>query len=347
LSRSRWIIVALSFAAMLTISGLIVWSAMTKHGRPPMVPLWAHSAAFAFVILEIVSRSVKIQWGAAALSIPLSFWAAVRTCLGGDFVASLTPSRSGAEPGRFLVLAETRMPTPSILMVLFLELLMELTTLAVIAAGLWLVFQGSGTVLGLLTTIILGYATFILGLGAAGVFFARRNSSGPPPAWVGSIGLNAGHWRRIQKSLRHLRGSVLALRSAKPKLLVAAFGASLIHILARLAILPAIVWSIDNAAELSSLVLWPLVLIYGGAIAPAPGGGGAVEFGFQKAFEGSLAPPVLAASLVWWRFYTMYLYIFLGAMAGGSTVMRALRSDRDSGSNNEPVMGSSGSEEEA
>ena len=116
-----------------------------------------------------------------------------------------------------------------------------------------------------------------------------------------------------------------ALKSAKVSWLLAAFGASLIHVLARLAILPAIVWSVDRLPQLSSLVMWPLVLIYGGSMAPAPGGGGAVEFGFHKALSGELAPSLLAASMIWWRFYTFYLYIILGALAGGSTVLRALR----------------------
>ena len=30
-------------------------------------------------------------------------------------------------------------------------------------------------------------------------------------------------------------------------------------------------------------------------------------------------------SLVWWRFYTFYVYVLLGALATGGTVMRALR----------------------
>jgi hypothetical protein len=78
-------------------------------------------------------------------------------------------------------------------------------------------------------------------------------------------------------------------------------------------------------------VMWPLVLMYGASVAPAPGGGGAIEFGFMKAFEGHLAPAVLATALIWWRFYTLYMYIFLGALAGGATVFRALRPDRGRG----------------
>ena len=34
---------------------------------------------------------------------------------------------------------------------------------------------------------------------------------------------------------------------------------------------------------------------------------------------------IFGASLVWWRFYTIYLYIVVGALVAGGTVMRALR----------------------
>ena len=34
---------------------------------------------------------------------------------------------------------------------------------------------------------------------------------------------------------------------------------------------------------------------------------------------------MFGASLVWWRFYTFYLYILLGGIVAGGTVVRALR----------------------
>jgi hypothetical protein len=327
MSRSRWIIAVLSFTAMLTISAWIVWSALSRHGRPPAVPLWAHATAFGLLAVEILSRTIKLKWGARALAIPLTFGASLRTCLGGDFASCLTPARTGAEPARFLVLAESGMPPPHILMVLFVELLMELTSLVFIAIGLWIAFHGSVAVLGFLTTIIIGYAGFVTAVGVAGVLLARSTDSRAAPRWVRFIGLDETRWSTVRRGLQHLRASIAGLRSANPRWLAAAFGASLVHILSRIAILPVIVWSVYRAAQLSSLVLWPVILIYGGSVAPAPGGGGAVEFGFQRAFEGTLSAPVLAASLVWWRFYTFYLYILFGALAGGTTVLRALRTD--------------------
>ena len=84
----------------------------------------------------------------------------------------------------------------------------------------------------------------------------------------------------------------------------------------------------DPTLPLSKLVLWPLVFLYGGAVAPAPGGGGAVEYGFKLAFTNVMSPAVLGGALVWWRFYTFYLYIMFGAIAAGGTVLKAMREGR-------------------
>ena len=107
-------------------------------------------------------------------------------------------------------------------------------------------------------------------------------------------------------------------------------------------VLPIIVGAFGAEADLTALVLWPLVLLYGGALIPAPAGGGAMEFGFGEALltvgallalgltgfgaimNDVLPPEILAASLIWWRFYSYYAYVLLGAFAAGRTVMRAL-----------------------
>lgn len=104
----------------------------------------------------------------------------------------------------------------------------------------------------------------------------------------------------------------------------------MVHVSLRLAVLPVVALAMDPSLPLSKLVLWPLVFLYGGAVAPAPGGGGAVEYAFKLAFTGVMSPAVLGGALVWWRFYTFYLYIILGAIAAGGTVLKAMR-DQPSG----------------
>jgi hypothetical protein len=321
----RWALVVASFAATLGISGYILWSGWAKSGAPPAIPLAAHALALAAVLAEILTRTIKLKWSGAALRIPLTFWTALRVCLGGDFGASITPSRTGAEPARFLVLAEAGVPTAGSILILFTELFLEMTSLCLLCVILAVAFQGSGTVVSLMTAMIGGYAAIVVAIGAFGYFLAHRNAHGPPPHWAHAVGLRPGRWRVIQRGLRSLRSGITALRHARVMPMVGAFFASMVHVSLRLAVLPIVALAMDPSLPLAKLVLWPLVFLYGGAVAPAPGGGGAVEFGFKFAFSGVMPPSVLGGALVWWRFYSFYLYIVLGALAAGSTVLRALR----------------------
>jgi len=321
----RWLMVGASFAATLGISGYILWSGWAKSGAPPVIPVAAHALALAAVLAEILTRTIKIHWSGAALRIPLHFSTALRVCLGGDFGASITPSRTGAEPARFLVLAEAGVTPAGSILILFTELFLEMTSLCLLCVILAAAFRGSGQVVSLMTAMIGGYAAIVLAIGAFGYFLAHRNAHGPPPDWARRIGFNAGGWRVVQRALRSLRSGIAALKHARIAPMVGAFFASMLHVSLRLAVLPIIALAMNPSLPVAKLVLWPLVFLYGGAVAPAPGGGGAVEFGFKFAFGDVMTPSVLGGALIWWRFYTFYLYVVLGALAAGSTVRRALR----------------------
>jgi uncharacterized membrane protein YbhN (UPF0104 family) len=80
---------------------------------------------------------------------------------------------------------------------------------------------------------------------------------------------------------------------------------------------------------LAPLALWPLGFLYGAAVVPAPGGGGAVEMAFRAALGDAIPVSLFAAALLWWRFYTFYVYILLGGLAAGSAVLRAVRRTED------------------
>ncbi len=330
MSPWRWGVVIVSFATAIGVSAWILWSGWASNGPPPVIPLAAHLLCLLAVSAEICTRAVKIQWSAASLGIPLSFRTSLRVCLGGDFLASITPSRSGAEPARFLVLAEAGVPAAGTLLILFTELFLEMTSLGVLCILLTIGLADSGPMVPLMTAMIGVYAVVVLSIGAAGCFLAQRNARGPAPGWTRLLGLHAGHWRTVQRSLRSLRTSIAALRQARAAPMIAALFSSMAHISLRLAVLPIIAMAMNPSLPIAKLVLWPLVFLYGSAVAPMPGGGGAVEYGFKLAFTGVMAPATLGGALVWWRFYTFYMYVMLGGFVAGGTVMKALR-DRPHG----------------
>lgn len=320
----RWAFTAVSFAAVIGISIFFIlrwWRAGSAIG----LPLQAHLLAIAAVVTEILTRSWKITWSAKAAHIRLSFATAVRTTLAGDFGASITPARSGAEPARFLVLAEAGIPVPSILVVLFAELFLEALSLATVVIIVAIVFRHAGVVLGALVGVVGAYAGFVIGAGTIAVLLSRRHVGDEPPRWARRIGLGGKRWDVVQRWFAQVRATVDSVKHIDYRWAFASYVMSAVHVAMRLCVLPALVLGAGVDAPLAPLALWPLGLLYGAAVVPAPGGGGAVELAFRAALAGVIGPTLFAAALLWWRFYTFYIYIILGAIVAGNTALRAVR----------------------
>lgn len=329
MSWRRWLVTVLSFALMLGVSGWVVARNWPANGMP-WLPWTAHAALVATVAAELCTRAFKIQASAHACGIPLRFATALRTCLAGDFAAAVTPARSGAEPARFLVLAEGGATAAQRVLVLFLELFLEMWSLVLVCGVLAFAFRGRGASSVGLLAVVGGYATFVLGAGAIGWGLSRNNAHGPPPSWARRLHLHAGRWRTVQRALRELRHSVRALREANRVRMALAFGGSVLHVIGKVAALPLLVYLGDptfprTMDTLAPLVLWPLALFYGGVAVPAPGGGGAIEGAFAAVLNDAIPAAIFAASLLWWRFYTFYLYILIGGAAAGDAALRAMK----------------------
>jgi uncharacterized protein (TIRG00374 family) len=328
MTPTRWLLTALSFAATIGVSIFMIagWS---QQGTTLTLPLRAHLLALLAVGVEVLARSLKIRWSALAAGIRLPLGTAMRTCLGGDFAAAIPPARSGAEPARFFVLAESGLPSSSVLVILYAELFLEVFSLAAVVLAVALIFRHAGAVMITLVSMVGAYAGIILGIGALALVLSRSNASGPPPRWARRLRLNAGRWRTIQRALRKLRSTIASVDHVHKGAAVSAFLASVVHVAIRLTVLPALVLTSVATAPLAPLALWPLGFLYGAAVVPAPGGGGAVEVAFQAALGGAIPAQLFGAALIWWRFYTFYIYILLGAIAAGNTVLRAVRKTED------------------
>jgi len=320
----RWLLTIVSFAATIGVSLHLVL-AWSHQGMSLTLPPVAHLLAASAVGIEVLARALKIRWSARAAGISLSLGTATRTCLGGDFAAAITPARSGAEPARFFVLSESGLKASSVLVILYAELFLEVFSLATVVLVVAVVFRHAGVVVATLVSMVGGYAAVILGIGGAALYLSRRNMSGPPPRWARRLRLIGGRWRTVQTALIKLRATIDSVEHVHTRPAVFAFLASVVHVAIRLTVLPALVLTSVSTAPLAPLALWPLGFLYGAAVVPAPGGGGAVEMAFRAALGNTIPVQLFAAALIWWRFYTFYIYILLGALAAGRTVMRAVR----------------------
>ncbi|MDQ6830613.1 MAG: flippase-like domain-containing protein [Gemmatimonadota bacterium] len=324
MSARRWLLTILSFGAAIGVSVYIVASSWPEE-HAPLLPVSAHALAMLAAAIDMLARGAKIRYSGHALGMPLSLRTGLRTSLGGDFGAGITPARSGAEPARFLILAERGIPITNVLLLLFVELFLEMLSLAIVAIILAITFRDAGKMISGMIGLVFGYAGVVLGAGGVALMLSRHNAHGPPPAWALRIGLHAGRWRAVQRLLRQVKHGVSRLRGAAPVPALVALACSTLHVIARLAVLPALVLAADPAVPLAPLTLWPLVLFYGGVVAPVPAGGGVIEFAFKATLGHVIPKRIFGATLIWWRFYTFYVNIALGALIAGGTVMRALR----------------------
>ena len=119
-----------------------------------------------------------------------------------------TPARSGAEPARYLVLTEARVPAAGRLLILFTELFLEMLSLAAVALGLAIGFRGTGGALAGLEGLVGGYAVFVLGSGGVGLVLALlhfvntiRFAGGAEVPVISRIEASAQDW-----ALTRLRG---------------------------------------------------------------------------------------------------------------------------------------------
>ena len=102
MTARRWILTAISFLLAIGASVYIIRSSWSEEGARVGLPLWGHVACLVSASLEVLTRSIKIRLSGAAVRIPLTLRTALRVSLGGDFGGSITPSRSGGEPARYL-----------------------------------------------------------------------------------------------------------------------------------------------------------------------------------------------------------------------------------------------------
>jgi uncharacterized protein (TIRG00374 family) len=320
----RWLFTALSFAAVIGASIYFI-ARWWGEGTTINLPLMAHLLAIGCVATEVISRAWKISFGARSIGLSLPFMTSMRACLAGDFGASVTPARSGAEPARFLVLAEAGIPASKALVVLYVELFLEMISLATVVLAVAIVFHDAGPVLGALVGVVGLYSAFVLGIAILAYALAKRPPRSAAPGWARLLFLNDRRWHVVERWLAQVRITIEALRSVRMRWIIASYFASVVHVSVRLVVLPAIVYGAGGEAPLAPLALWPLGFLYGAAVVPAPGGGGAVELAFSAALRNVIGMRLFAPALLWWRFYTFYIYIVLGALAAGRTAIRALK----------------------
>ena len=329
MTPARWLLAIVSFAAAIGVSLYIVVTSWPPADHPVSVSVAAHGVLLGIALLELGARGAKVRLSAASLRIPMTFGVALRASAGGDFGAAITPARTGAEPARFLIMTEAGMSSAHIILVIYAELFLEMISLAIVAIAMFFTFRDAGAIITGMASLVAMYAAFVLGTGALGFVLARRGMKDAPPRLLARLGVHGTRWQKFRSVLEQLRRGIEGMKDMRFGVAGVALLVSIVHILLRLAILPIIVYSFGVHVPAAPLILWPIALTYGSVVVAVPAGGGFIEVAFKETLGHAIPASIFGASLIWWRFYTFYLYIILGGIAAGGTVLRALRPDDD------------------
>lgn len=280
------------------------------------IPLQAHALALLAFFVEIVSRGIRVWCAARGLDLPLRLPTSVGAQLAGDALGAVTPSRVGSDPAKLLFLRRDGIRLGSSGALLVAEMASEASVLSVIALlmllGPWSPWWSAG---------VAAYAVVVASLGMLALALSRASHAHPPRIWT-TLRLGRARWESLDGTLREFRSAAGRLRDLRPRWIVAMLLASTLHIGARMAVLPALVLPIAQEVEgavgetdVAALVVRPFVVLYATALLPPPGGAGGVELTFASLLRNALPPDLLAACLVWWRWYTFYLSALLGGVA--------------------------------
>lgn len=333
---------ALTVGAMVVIVRRTGVDAATALGH---LPWQAHALALMAFFIGIAARGDRIVAVAQGLGIPLSFRDSIRAQLAGDAWGAVTPSRVGSDPAKMAVFHKAGIGLGQGGALLLAEMMAEAAVLlaagVVIAAlvpGGWWVALGVG-----------GYAVAVSASGAA-AYAATGWPAASPPAFWGALRLGASRWGAVRRATGDFRMHAGALRHLPIRSIARILAATVAHIAARLAILPALVLTLAagggaTGSSVMDLILRPFFTLYATALLPPPGGGGGVEVVFATVLGSVLPPATLAAGLVWWRVYTFHL----GALVGWLSLV-AFRTSRheilDTGRSHEAGTTFSGAKDE-
>jgi glycosyltransferase 2 family protein len=280
------------------------------------IPFQAHLLALGAFVLSLAGRGARIALLARGLGRRLTLTGAMATQLTGEAAAAVTPSRSGSDPARILFLRKLGVDVPTGMAILVGEMVAEgVVLLSVVPLLAILLPSHRMASLGALP-----YALGALALPFMALLLVRLPKTRTPPRLWSTLGLKMRRWRWLRVGTRQFRSKVRTLTRLRPRTLLRVLLVSLLHLLAKLAILPVLVLATVPGTPLGPLVAWPLFLLYTASLLPPPGGGGGVELAFTAALGSALDGASLATALLWWRLYTFYL----GALVGGAVLFVSL-----------------------
>jgi len=264
----------------------------------------SHLLALALLGVDCVVRAWRIQLAVWTAGGRLSFNDAFRLNLYGEAASQLTPNRLGGEPARFLGLAEAGLRPVTAIVAIGVEVACEwpvflIAGVALVAfyvpdwrdaAGVWLHRHRAGELVTVeIITLFVLLTVYLLQRLARAGFVRHRVRRQWRVAWA-----------HVRRAPRWALGAGAVL--------------TVVSVVARALILPALAWGMSNPPPFNQMLFGALALIHAPLIVPLPSGGGGLEVAFLNGFAGDFGARQVTVLLLW-RFYTALLLTLLGVYA--------------------------------
>lgn len=268
----------------------------------------AHVITIAVLLVDLICRGMRMIMLSSSLGYRVRLRTAVASQLAGETAAALTPARVGSDAGRMVVLRRAGVDLGTSGAVVVAEMAFEVPALLFVAA----VLMAAVPATRFAWPGVLAYA-LIVGLTTVTAVLLARRAGDDPPRWYSWLRLPHSKWIPLRRASGAFVEACMSLRTLPLATLCAILLVSVIHIACRLAILPALLADSLTPELVVPAIAWPLLLLYAGALVPAPGGGGALEIGFAGSMSKILGDAV-GPALLWWRVYTFHALVLAGAL---------------------------------
>jgi uncharacterized membrane protein YbhN (UPF0104 family) len=277
------------------------------------VSLATHLVLLALVLVDLVFRAWRLRVLLPPLGHPLRFWPAFLVNVVGETAAVATPMRAGVQPARIGALACEGAP-----------LLIATVAIAVEAVLLYIVVIAIGIGLGIAFAPdwLPSLREQLPSIEKIELWLVVLAIASAVAVWAG---------RRLAGRLRGRGVGITriahAVRGLPPRVALAVMGLSVLDVLARVALLPVIVATVNPSLDVGPVSLGSFAMLYGQVVTPTPAGAGAVELMFLGGGAGELGSAA-GRLLFWWRVYSVGLAAGAGAVLAltryGPALARAL-----------------------
>jgi uncharacterized membrane protein YbhN (UPF0104 family) len=263
-------------------------------------PLEAHGIALLLVVLDLAARAARIRILTGAIGHPLSYRNALMANALGDAACAVTPMRLGGEPARLAGLLRAGIPATATFVAIAFEVVTMWPVIIASAVAIALAFapgwfESAGPAFLAELGDLWSWLVFAAGVSALVWIFVRRAVKITPR-------VTRRPWRRVMVYGRRM----------PPGPLVAAAFLAFVNLACRTAILPVLMLTLPSPPPLGPAVLGSFALLYSQLVLPTPSGAGVVDLGFLAGAAGNVGAGD-GALLFWWRFYTTFLGVGMGA----------------------------------